>query len=133
MHAWGPAKTFGQPVLVHYTAVNKWVLNKQPSGEGWNIEQALTQRGTADVYDATTGVPYTDSWGTNGLKGDLLKGGLKFHVVENTKGYATTDKSWYHVSQVTELHEWNYHWIINGVYHYHAAYHHGVWYTRIRP
>ena len=41
---------------------------------------------------------------------------LKFHIVETTKGYATADKPWHHVSQIDILQEWTYHWMKHGVH-----------------
>ena len=128
---WGPGEYYGENVLVHYESINRWVLNKQATDGGWNIEQALTQSGTADVYEL--GDVSCSQWSASEPTGygDLIASGLKFHVVENTKGHVTTDKSWYHVSQVDTLQEWNYHWIINGVYHYFASYHNGEWDSKI--
>ena len=128
---WGPAEYYEQPVLVEYTATNRWVLNKQATDGGWNIKQALTQNGTANVYDAASGDSFTDSLGTTGFKGELIESGLNFRVVENTIGFVTTDKNWYHVSQVDALEDWNYHWIIPGVYHYFGSYHNGQWDSEI--
>ncbi len=130
---WGPAEYYGQKVLVHYTAVNKWTLEKTSIDGGFMIIQALTQNGVAEVYDATTGEPFTDSWGAPGLKGDLIESGLKFRVVENTKGISSLDQTWYHVYDIDiELQEWNYHWIItNGVYHYFGQYQNGEWSSKV--
>lgn len=128
---WGPSEYYGQKVLVHYTSINRWVLNKQATNGGWNIEQTLTQNGVAEVYDATTGSPFTDSYNVDGLKGSLIESDLKFRVAETTKGYVDVEKSWYHRNDVDILKVWNYHWIIPSVYHYVGQYHHGEWTSKV--
>ncbi|MBD3156015.1 MAG: hypothetical protein GF368_05180 [Candidatus Aenigmarchaeota archaeon] len=104
---WGPALYYGEDVNIHYEATNRWVLNKEEMGENdWYIEQSLTQRGTAWIYN---------------LDENLLDK-RNFRVVEITKGYVDKEQDWYHVRDVDTLEEWNYHWKIPGVYHFFGHY-----------
>ena len=118
---WGPANHYGQNVLVHYTTENKWSLKITEIDGDYRIRQTLTQNGEAEVYDATTGVSFTDDFGIIGLKGDLIESGLNFRVVEVTHGIASYLAEWYDVYSLSYIEKEEYHWIIPGVYHYHAS------------
>jgi hypothetical protein len=125
----GPGEYYGETVIVEYTAVNKWRLTID---ENMYVNQTLTQKGTAKIYEWSGGGVWQSTkpgdWDT--YVGELL-GNEKFHVTEVTNGYVSTYQDWYHVNDFTGLEEWNYHWVINGVYHYVGQYSEGAWYFDI--
>ena len=94
----GAAPEYGGEVVVHYEAVNKWVLDRWKLGEEeWEIKQALTQNGTATIYeigDVSSELCnlYFSSVPPDGGLGNKLdtKG---FRVVENTQGLVEKKKT----------------------------------------
>ncbi len=106
-YGWGPALYYGQSVRVHYLATNTWVLNMKDNGDGtWTINQELTQKGFAYVYDIT---------------GTTLLDTKNFRVVEVTHGTVTYMAEWYHVYSLSYIKKHEYRWIITSVYHWHDS------------
>jgi hypothetical protein len=106
-YGWGPALFYGQNVKIHYLAVNTGVLNMKDNGDGtWTIDQELTQKGFAHIYDIT---------------GTTLLDTKNFRVIEITQGIVDFSASWYSVYLLNYIEKEEYHWIIPGVYHYHAS------------
>ena len=109
---------YGQPVLLHYSGTETWVLNKNKISPGWyKIIQNLKQICNAEVYDATSGTPFTDSNGHTGLKGDLIENNLNFKVTQLIRGYSNENLNHYKISNLDDSIFMNYHKIITGRYH----------------
>ena len=101
---WGPALYYGEPVRVQYEAVNTWHVEIRDNSDGtWYVNQELTQDGTAYIYALDDG--------------ELLDV-KRFRVTEITHGTVSELKSWYYILDFDYVDQWNYHWIIPGVYHF---------------
>jgi len=94
---------YGQAVWVHYVAVNEWTMTRKQLDADWWLRQSLTQRGTAYVWneDKTT-----------------LLDTQPFTVNEKTHGTVNYLANWYHVTSFASVDFWDYHWHIDGIYHY---------------
>jgi hypothetical protein len=122
---WGPGEYYGQKVLVHYTAVNKWVLQKKAINGDFQVVQTLWQNGNVTIYEYSGSNVAGTTQPSSGI-GAVIDTKL-FRVVEVTRGISSADLTWYHISSIdVEVQLWNYHWIIPGVYHYYAYNHNGV-------
>jgi len=102
---WGPALYYGETVTIEYYAVNRWHVEMKDNGDGtWTVNQELTQDGIAYIYDA---------------EGNLIDK-RRFRVTEITLGVVSNKQDWYYILDFDYVKEWQYHWIVTGVYHFKA-------------
>jgi hypothetical protein len=135
---WGPALFYDEPVAVVYTCTNRWTITETDDWVRWHYSHV----GVAEVYGAGADeILWTGD--------DVLLDTRPFTVSQSVKDEgrdgstrygpttSTTDPGleiiYYLITDLGNIENQNYEWMINGVYHYQMKTKDGVTTVNIWP